>query len=436
MSGRASASATARLTALGVAVVIAAAACGSPPPSATPAGSHDPVASTTPGTTTRSASPAAPTPIPTPSATPGPHLDAATAAALQQTLDAMRTRGAYPGMAAAVIFPDGSTWSGASGLAVVSPARPLTPDTLFSVGSITKTYVAAFTLQLAGRGRLGLDDPLSRYVPTFPNAAHITLRELLSHTSGIQDLFSAPGMAAAILAQPARLWKPSEVLAKIGRPYFAPGKGYHYSNTNYLLLGLVLEKVTGMSVGAAVRQAFLAPLSLDATFFQSDEKPAGPLAHGYRGPAARPQDVSARAAMLPFAAEVTAAGASGEVAASVTDVARWASLLYGGWVIDRAALATMTDTSITAPFHPRYAYGLGFEQATLNGHVAWGHRGHLDGFWAAMDYLPDSRLTVAVVTNADWADPLAPSAALIAVALSGGKPAPSPSSAPAVTPPA
>lgn len=396
-----------------------------PSPSAAPTPSATATASPVPTATI--------VPVPTPQLNlagnaPIVGLDAATASALTQTLDSIRTKAGIPGIQAAIIFPDGSTWTGQSGAGVISTQAPVTADTLFSVGSISKTFVAALVLRLAARGTIGLDDPLSRYVPGFPNAATITIRELLSHTSGIHDLFTSPGMADDILADPSRVWTPQEVLARIGKPYFAPGKGYAYSNTNYVLLGLVIEQATNKSLAELIRTEFLVPLGMSHTFLQTEEKTVGTVADGYKGTTAKPVDLSVGQTMVPFTSEVTACGPACAVVSDAADLARWASALYGGGVLDEANLASMLDVSATLPYKPLFPYGFGLEENSMGGRLAWGHRGHLDGFWASMEYLPASGLTVVVMTNADWADPFGESTALVndilGVPLS---PSPSPS---------
>jgi D-alanyl-D-alanine carboxypeptidase len=331
---------------------------------------------------------------------------------------------------AAVVFPDGSIWTGQSGSAILSSRTATTADTLFAVGSISKTFVAALAGRLAQRGTIGLDDKLSRYVPTFPNAANISLRQLLNHTSGIQDLFVAKGMAAAILSNPSRIWTADEVLARIGKPNFPPGQNYWYSNTDYVLLGLALERATNETLASQIRSEFLGPLGLDHTFLQTEEHATGPFAHGYmdvKGNTATPRDVSAGQSMLPFNSEASVAGPAGAYVSTASDLARWASALYGGGVLDDATLASMVDTSPTLAYKvkPKYPYGLGFEKTLVAGRTAWGHRGHLDGFWSAMEYLPDAHVTVVVLANAEWAnDPLAWSGQLVSVLLGPTLPGP------------
>ena len=412
------------------------AACGLVTPNPTPTASPSvPATPATPAATPAATATVEPTPTIVPVPTPrldlaGParvaQLGATTETALADALDSIRAGAALPGIQAAIVFPDGSTWTGQSGVGVITTAAPVTADTLFSVASITKTFVATLALRLAGRGTIGLDDPLSRYVPSYPNAAAITLRELLSHTSGIHDLFTSPGMSDDILANPSRIWTPQEVLARIGKPYFAPGKGYYYSNTNYVLLGLVVEKATHKNLAALVREEFLAPLGLSHTFVQTEERTLGVVAHGYNGSAAKPVDLSIGQTMVPFTSEVTACSSACAIVSSAQDLARWASALYGGGVLDGAEMASMLDTTAALPYPSFIPRGLGAEVINLGGRIAWGHRGHLDGFDGSMMYMPESGLTIVVQANAEWANALAASATLANVVL-GVAPSPSPS---------
>lgn len=421
------------------------AACGSSTPTSAP----PPSPGETPTSAAVSAVPAEvvtlPPATPNPSIVPVPtsqlvatsplpyHLDAAKTAALKSAVDAILKSGQYPGISAAVLFPDGTMWTGVSGSAVLSPETPVKTDTLFSIGSVSKTFVAALIGRLAQAGTISLDDPLAKYVADFPNAANITIRQLLNHTSGIMDMFNAgdsaiASMDAAIAAHPTTAWTSEEVLAGVGsRTYFEPGTGYHYSNTNYILLGLVAEKATGQKVADLVRSMFLEPLGLSHTYLQTEETPTGPQAHGYCPDASSSCGTSFVAgsapldnfagAMLPYTAEATAIGFAGAYVSTPSDLAIWANALYGGAVLDQATLASMVDISPSLPYKPRWSYGMGLEETTVAGHVAWGHRGLLDGFWSAMEYLVDFHVTIVVLVNANWADPFGDCSTLAKIAV-------------------
>jgi len=364
-----------------------------PPPSPSPTPSPTPSVHPTPSPTSA--------PSATPRASPAPPDDAfppQLATELQATLDAVREKERIPGVEVAVLRPDGRLWVATSGLADLGARRPVTPDTVFVVASVTKTFVAALVLELASEGRLDLDDPLSRWLPAWPNAGRITVRQLLGHTSGIRDFFESAALRRALDADHSRAWTAGEVLRYVGRPYFAPGEGYHYSNTNYVLLGLVAERASGRPVADEIRRRFLAPLGLDRTWFQAFEKPRdGVRAHGYEGKPPAPRDVTGDSAYLPFTSLATAVGTAGAMVSTAGDLARWAGALYGGQVLPPGALEAMLTFTERPTYH--YAYGLGAISARIGALEAWGHGGRLSGFTATVRYFPRARLTIVALTN-------------------------------------
>ncbi len=383
-----------------------AGACGSSP-APTPSPSLAPAPTLSPS----------PTPQPIPSIVPVPTwqlpapvvapiaLDEVTAAALQATIERVRGRGAIPGLSVAVVFPDGTVWTGQSGTAVLSSGQEVTADTLFSIGSITKTFTGATALRLEQSGAIGFDDPVSKYLPDYPNGSKITIRMLLNHTSGLRDIFEA-AVFKPIDADHSARWTPEETLALVGKPYFAPGRGYHYSSTNYIVLGRALEVAAGRPLAELVHAELLDPLGLDGTFLQWQEDVSGPKAHGYAGPASAPRDLSGSYELIPYTSEASAVGAGGGMVATASDVARWAAALYGGGILDPASMTSMTDVSASKPYKPSFNYGMSFQQLPIAGRIAWGHRGHLDGFWSAVACFPESGITIAMLTNADWINPL------------------------------
>ena len=223
---------------------------------------------------------------------------------LDTWLPRLRAQAGIPGVSAAIIFRDGSMWVGASGLADVATARPVSPDTAFAVASVSKTFTAALILALAEDGRIALDEPVVTYLPELAIDSRITVRQLLDHSSGLFDFFFHKDIDAALQKSPSRRWDAADALRYVGKPYFKPGAGWHYSNTNYLVLGLLAERVGGTSVAAQLRQRFIDPLGLADTYYQALEQPRGPTAHGYRfsgpGRALPPIDLSDGTSVVPF----------------------------------------------------------------------------------------------------------------------------------------
>jgi D-alanyl-D-alanine carboxypeptidase len=307
-------------------------------------------------------------------------------------------------------FPDGTTWIAKAGFADVARHRVVTPTTEFAAGSISKTFTSALILRLAEEGKLSLDLPVRVYLPAIAINPAITVRQLLDHTSGLDDFFSHKSIDEALLAQPRTAWTSADSLRYVGRPYFAPGTGWHYSNTNYLVLGLVAEAVGRAPLATQLRHQFLDPLGMRHTVFQWVEKPRGPIAHGYRftGSDSRLKgiDVSDGSSIMPFTSVVTASGGAGSIATTATDLVRWARALYGGAVLRPETLASMVgDATVTTALKSSVPYGLGVQVVTIDGRPSLGHSGRLLGFRAVMRWLPDEGIAVAVMTNQSRTDP-------------------------------
>jgi len=347
---------------------------------------------------------------------------AATRIALTDRLDSLREAYGLPGVSAAILFADGSMWRGSSGFADVEAGRPVTRDTQFAIASISKTFLAARILKLIEAGEVGLDVPVSTYLPDLALDDAITVRRLLDHTSGLHDYFYDPDIDEALLADRERVWTTDDVLGYVGKPYFKPGKGWQYSNTNYVILGMLAERVTDEPLAEQFRTEFLEPLGLDHTHYQGAEDPLGPLARAYRfnGPDLDlpPIPLSDGTDVVPFTSVVTAAGSAGSLASTAEDLVTWAKALYHGDVLtSRSRLAMVADVQVTAPFEPSIPYGLGVQAATVDGRPTLGHSGRLLGSRTVVRWLPEERIAIAVLTNQSRADPNLLVRALIRVAL-------------------
>lgn len=350
------------------------------------------------------------------------------------TIDRARTKLAIPGLSATVLFPDGTSWSGASGFARVATKTPATPETAFAFASMSKTFTSAVILQLIDEGKLSLSDPAVKRLPAgLPVTVNprITIGMLLDHTSGLADYFLNPKIDPALRRDPGRSWAPADALRYVGKPLSAPGKAWHYSNTNYLLLGLIAERATGKPLATQVRERLLDPLGLGATWYQAAESAKAPLADGYRvtstKPAARPTDLADGSGVAPFRSVVTAAGGAGSLAGTSADIARWARALYGGDVLGPVGTGILlSDFTKTHGYIPGVSYGFGVQALSIDGHPSLGHSGRLLGFRGAVRHFPIDGLTIAVLTNQSRADPGTIVRALLRV-VSPAAPAPSPS---------
>jgi D-alanyl-D-alanine carboxypeptidase len=328
------------------------------------------------------------------STVPLPTLDPAIARALQRIVDGSRKRIPSPGLSVAVRLADGTTWTGVSGDRQLSPPRPVEPDTVFAIASITKTFVTAAVLQLVEEGRLSLDDPLSRFVPDFPRAGRVTIRQLLGHTSGIHDYFTSPTYLRQVFADRSRGWTADQILDLAGAPYCQPGRCFHYSNTNFVLLGLVIEEVAGRPLSRVIRERLLDPLGLERTVFQPDERTPRDAAHGHLWAGGSSfVDHTLRSRVLPHRSASTVAWAAGAMASTAYDLARWAQALYAGDVVSEASRAEMLT------FRRRDEYGLGTRTRDFAGYRAVGHLGGIRGYELAMWYFPEQGASIVVLSN-------------------------------------
>ena len=217
------------------------------------------------------------------------------------------------------------TVSAAAGRGSLRPRRAARPSDRFRAGSITKSLVATVVLQLAGEGRLGLDDPAERWLPgLLPAGDAITLRQLLSHTSGLAEYTSDPRVNEPFAQDRAFRWRP-RALAEIAAtlpPTAAPGAEWSYANTNYLLLGLIVEQVTGQPLRRVLRNRILTPLRLKATSFPDGPRIGGRHLHGFIPEDGRLLDVTAYSPSSVWAA--------GALVSTTRDIATFYRALLGG----------------------------------------------------------------------------------------------------------
>ncbi|MFC4070379.1 serine hydrolase domain-containing protein [Actinoplanes subglobosus] len=328
--------------------------------------------------------------------------------ALQAALDQIVATGATAALAR-LDSPAGS-WRGSSGVVELGrPGRPAAGGQ-YRVGSITKTLVATVILQLAGERRLRLDDTLEHWLPgAIPNGADITIRNLLQHTSGIfnytEVLFAS---IEEVLQARYRTFRPEELvaLAAAQPPVFEPGTAWSYSNTNYVLLGLIIRKVTGRAYGKEVDRRILRPLGLRGTEVPgTDVTIDGPHAHGYE-----PIEQDGEIVPLDFTdLNPSMAWSAGEIVSTTADLNRFYRALLSGRLLRRAQLAEMLT-----PFGDS-GYGLGIFQEQLPGGLTlWGHTGGIFGYLSYSFSTPDARTQLSVSIN-PWLGDFGP--ALLDLAL-------------------
>jgi D-alanyl-D-alanine carboxypeptidase len=295
-----------------------------------------------------------------------------------------------PGAVVGVFTPD-SEWVLTRGYANVNAKRKVERSDRFAIRSVTKSFVVTALLQLVDRGDVTLDDPVSRYVDGVPNGDQITLRELAAMTSGLADYTSSPTFRAAFGADLSKKYTDRQ-LADFGLalpPLFAPDAQYDYSNTNTVLLGLVIEKVTGKSLGDVLKRRIFEPLHLKATSYDPAAPMPDPHALGY--------DVDPDTGETTrLDASRTSLGPSGAMVSDLDDMRVWAEALATGKLIHKSSQWERLGAARLATDGPVYdRYGLGIGET--NGW--WGHTGQGVGYQAAVFHDPQSGATIVALVN-------------------------------------
>ena len=308
-----------------------------------------------------------------------------------------------PGVVAAVQTPE-DTWVETRGVADLSSEESMTPDVHHRIGSVTKTYTISLLLQTADEGLLSLDDTIDQYIEDVPNGDKITLRQMANMTSGIASYTENEQWVKEELSDPHRVWKPEE-LAQIGMkdsPLFDPGTEWHYSNTNTVLLGLVLEQVTGETIGELYRERIIEPLGLQDTSFPdlADSSLPEPHAKGYT---LQGQDNGEPIDATDWTP--SEAWTAGAMISTVEDLLTYGRALgTGEGLLSTEQQADRLDSFVSdlpplnqPPLKDNLAYGLG-----LGNDRGWvGHNGEIPGYNTYLFYHPDLDAVVAVEVNTD-----------------------------------
>jgi D-alanyl-D-alanine carboxypeptidase len=326
---------------------------------------------------------------------------------LQLTLDSLRSVSGSPGITLGVALPDGRVLGLASGMSDTARRIPLEPDDLLLAGSVGKTFFAALALSLVQEGRLSLDAPISTWLgsePWFarlPNGPAITVRMLMNHTSGLVRYEFKETFTRDLTATPDRVWRPEELVAYLLGEVapFEAGKGWDYSDTNYIVLAMILERITGQPAYEEIRRRFLDPHGLREVVPSISRVIPG-LAQSYAG---LPNPFGGRDEMLDaegrLAINPQFEWAGGGFATSAPALAHWAKVYYEGKAVDSVLVAHAIAEAVPARLGPEVRYGLGV--------IVWpgadgpmvGHSGFFPGSLTEMRYFTGGRFAVALQLN-------------------------------------
>jgi D-alanyl-D-alanine carboxypeptidase len=332
-------------------------------------------------------------------------------AALAGKLKALHEAATFPGATIGFVLPDGRSGSVSVGLADVENKVPLKPTDRMLAGSIGKTYVSAVMLGLVQDGKVNLDSKIERWFgndPWFsrlPNAKDITLRMLMNHSSGIPEHVLDKKFIAEMRKDPDRIWKPEELISYIldAKPLFPAGEGWSYADTNYILVGMIFERVTKKTVYGEVQRRILKPLKLERTI-PSDRRMLPDVITGYSMPKS-PFGFEGRVIVDgKFIINPQMEWTGGGFASTAEDLARWAKLLYEGKVLKKETLDQMltgVDAKEGRGSGAGNKYGLAVQIRTSDWGVSYGHAGWFPGYLSEMEYFPQQKIAVAVQFNTD-----------------------------------
>jgi D-alanyl-D-alanine carboxypeptidase len=345
-------------------------------------------------------------------AAPAVGAQPAYASALRPKLQEIFADTLTPGAVVLVRSPELGDWTAAFGTRALGSADPVTLADHVRIGSNTKTWTGTVILQLVQEGKLTLDEPVSTYRPDVPNGQHITIAELLDMRSGLYNYSESLELNQTLDTNPAKAWTPDELLAIAYRnpAYFPPGQGFHYSNTNTVLLGLIIEKLTGNPVEQEFQRRIFTPLGLRNTHLPprtSNALPA-PYPNGYQfgsnvetmATQVLPPDqqAAARAGILKpldaTHANPSWAWTAGSGISTAEDLARYGQALVGGGLLNdtmqKQRLASIRPINPADPKSP--GYGLALAQFG----PVFGHTGELPGYNSFMGHDPRRKITIIV----------------------------------------
>jgi len=294
-----------------------------------------------------------------------------------------------PGAAALVARGDQILYRGARGMADLELGVALEPHHVFRLGSITKQFTAAAIMRLMEQGKLQVNDPISKFLTDYPNGDQITVEHLLTHTPGIVSYTAIPGYMATKLRRDLSVEQLVAVFSDLP-PEFDPGTAFKYNNSGYVLLGAIIEKISGSSYADYIQNAFFQPLEMTASTYGSFTRLIPNRVSGYWIQNGTTSNAPYISMTQPYAA--------GSLLSTVDDMYKWNRALYAGKVVSKQSLKQMT-TSYHLPDGEETGYGYGLAVGDIRGHQSIGHGGGIHGFTTQATYLPEEEVFVVVLSN-------------------------------------
>lgn len=327
----------------------------------------------------------------------GPSFDPELASEIERDVEGIMEERDIPGAVVGVWTPDQGELVLTLGLSDIDTGREMRTSDRFRIGSITKTFTATLVLQLADEGLLGLDDPLDMYVSGVPGGEEITVRQLCDNTSGLFNYGDDEGLAAALEEDPHRVWSPRELvdIAVNNPPYFAPGEAWAYSNTNFILLGMIVEEVTGNDLSAELEGRITGPLGLTDTYLADGPGMEGEYSHGYEYASEEGGELVDRTDYL----DPSIVWSAGAMISNLEDLEVWTGALARGELLSEAAHEEQLDwVDIPEEGEVDTRYGCGV--LYIDGLI--GHDGRQPGYDAAIFYYPPrDTIMVALLNKAE-----------------------------------
>src|SRR5215207_4716899 len=326
--------------------------------------------------------------------------------ALQLKLDEWHKAGSFPGATLGVVLANGESFGLAIGFSDRETRTAMRPTDRMLAGSVGKTFAAATALQLIKEGKLGLDDKVEKYLgrerwfSRLPNAKNITVRQLMNHTSGLVRYEFKDQFTKDLTANPEKVWKPAELVAYLldQNPPFEAGKGWDYSDTNYIVLGMMIEKITRKKFYEEANNRLLKPLKLTDTIPQDGPRLQG-VVQGYAGPNNPFGGTDAMIVNGKFVINPQFEWTGGGYASTAHDLARWVKMFYEGKAFSPDLLPQVVD-GVAAPMLGRESkYGLGAIIRKTPLGTSYGHSGFFPGYMSDMMYFPEHKVAVAVQVN-------------------------------------